>query len=92
MNKTEFDNFILYGPVHDYLHEIASEYMPYGLHILGEQMDDEGIIAMVKSMLGGTFEEHIAAANLCEDPHYLDPAHSPNLLDELLDESDGSAN
>ena len=86
MNKTEFDNFILYGPVHDYLHEIASEYMPYGLHILGEQMDDEGIIAMVKSMLGGTFEEHVTAANLCEDPHYLDPAHSPNLLDELLDD------
>ena len=86
MNKTEFDNFILYGPVHDYLHEIASEYMPYGLHILGEQMDDEGIIAMVKSMLGGNFEEHVAAADLCEDPHYLDPAHSPNLLDELLDD------
>jgi len=86
MNKTEFDNFILYGPVHDYLHEIASEYMPYGLHILGEQMDDEGLIAMVRSMLGGNFGEHIAAANLCEDPDDLSPAHSPNLLDELLDD------
>ncbi|MCD4841628.1 MAG: cobaltochelatase subunit CobN [Methanosarcinales archaeon] len=86
MNETEFDNFILYGPVHDYLHEIASEYMPYGLHILGEQMDDEGLIAMVKSMLGGNFREHIAAANLCEDPDDLSPAHSPNLLDELLDD------
>ncbi|MBC2707147.1 MAG: PKD domain-containing protein [ANME-2 cluster archaeon] len=86
MNETEFDNFILYGPVHDYLHEIASEYMPYGLHILGEQMDDEGLIAMVKSMLGGNFGEHIAAANLCEDPDDLSPAHSPNLLDDLLDD------
>ncbi len=86
MNETEFDNFILYGPVHDYLHEIASEYMPFGLHILGEHMDDEGLIAMVKSMLGGNFGEHIAAANLCEDPDDLSPAHSPNLLDELLDD------
>nr|WP_276575148.1 cobaltochelatase subunit CobN [Methanococcoides seepicolus] len=84
MNKTEFDNFVLHGPVHDYLHEIASEFIPYGLHILGEQMDDQGLLAMVKSMLGENFEEHVAAADLFDDPSDLEPAHSPNGLDELL--------
>ncbi len=84
MNDTEFDNFVLTGPVHDYLHELASEYIPYGLHVLGEQMNQEGQIAMVKSMLGLEFEEHVKA--ICDDPHEVDTAHSPNILDNLLED------
>nr|WP_280921237.1 cobaltochelatase subunit CobN [Methanolobus bombayensis] len=84
MDNESFDNFILYGPVHDYLHEIADSYMPYGLHILGEDMSAEGLIAMVKSMLGNDFREHVNATGLCKDPDELSPAHSPNVLDELL--------
>ena len=84
MENETFDNFILYGPVHDYLHEISASYMPYGLHILGEDMSDEGLIAMVKSMLGNDFREHVNATGLCEDPDDLNPAHSPNVLDRLL--------
>ncbi|WP_328287509.1 cobaltochelatase subunit CobN [Methanolobus vulcani] len=84
MDKTEFDSFVLTGPVHDYLHELASEYIPYGLHILGEQMDDKEVIAMVKSMLGQDFEEHVEA--ICDDPDEVDVAHSPNILDYLLED------
>ncbi|WP_244603634.1 cobaltochelatase subunit CobN [Methanococcoides sp. AM1] len=86
MDNDTFDNFILYGPVHDYLHEISSSYMPYGLHILGEDMSDEGLVAMVKSMLGNDFREHVNATGLCEDPDELSPAHSPNALDALLED------
>ena len=86
MENESFDNFILYGPVHDYLHDIADSYMPYGLHILGEDMSDEGLIAMVKSMLGNDFREHINATGLCDDPDDLSSSHSPNVLDELLED------
>ncbi|WP_407281919.1 cobaltochelatase subunit CobN [Methanolobus sp. WCC1] len=86
MENESFDNFILYGPVHDYLHDIADSYMPYGLHILGEDMSDEGLIAMVKSMLGKDFREHINVTGLCDDPDDLSSSHSPNVLDELLED------
>ncbi len=86
MENETFENFVLHGPVHDYLHEIASSYMPYGLHILGEDMSEQGLTAMVKSMLGNDFKKHVNATGLCEDPDMLSPAHSPNVLDELLTE------
>jgi len=86
MENETFDNFILYGPVHDYLHEIAASYMTYGFHILGEDMSDEGLIAMVKSMLGNDFVRHVNATGICEDPDDLNPAHSPNVLDNLLED------
>jgi len=86
MENETFDNFILYGPVHDYLHEIAASYMTYGFHILGEDMSDEGLIAMVKSMLGNDFVRHVNATGICEDPDELNPSHSPNVLDNMLED------
>ncbi|WP_406657983.1 cobaltochelatase subunit CobN [Methanolobus sp. ZRKC2] len=86
MNNETFDNFILYGPVHDYLHEIAASYMTYGFHILGEDMSDDGLIAMVKSMLGNDFVRNVNATGICDDPDDLNPAHSPNILDFMLED------
>ncbi|WP_445474462.1 cobaltochelatase subunit CobN [Methanococcoides methylutens] len=84
MNETQFDDFVVDGPLHDYLHELADEFMPYGMHIMGEPMLEEGKVAMVKSMLGEEFTEHLS--QVYEDEHALDNAHSPNLLDQLLTE------
>jgi cobaltochelatase CobN len=84
MNDTEFENFIN-GELHLYLHELAVESMPYGLHILGTAPEDWKLIAMVESMLGDGFVEHVA--EIYPDPHELNPAHGNcTVLEELLRE------
>jgi len=84
MNETEFDSF-LESSVHDYLHELADSFMPYGFHVLGEVPDDRGVAEMVKSLLGDEFEEHVRL--ICENPEDLDTFESPNLLDTVLNDT-----
>ena len=83
-NDTQFEDFVLEGPVHDYLHELASENMPYGLHILGEIPQGDGLIAMVYSMVADDIIESIA--QVVEDDHILDTAHQPNVVSYLLED------
>ncbi|WP_406657010.1 cobaltochelatase subunit CobN [Methanolobus sp. ZRKC2] len=82
MTEEEFEAFVIRGPLHDYIHELSAQYMPYGLHILGQPPEGEGLVAMVKSMLGSSFLENVG--KVYGDEHVLEPAHSPNLLDEML--------
>lgn len=58
MTDDEFEDF-LDNVLHDYLHELQSELMPYGLHIFGVALEDEKLVCMVKSMLGDDFTDHI---------------------------------
>jgi cobaltochelatase CobN len=58
MTVDEFDNF-LDNVLHDYLHELKSELMPYGLHVFGVAPQEEKLVCMVKSMLGKDFISHI---------------------------------
>ncbi len=58
MTDNEFESF-LDSVLHDYLHELQSELMPYGLHIFGVAPEDEKLVCMVKSMLGDDFTDHI---------------------------------
>ena len=60
MTDDDFENF-LDSVLHDYLHEIQSELMPYGLHVFGVAPKDEKLVCMVKSMLGDSFTDHIYA-------------------------------
>ncbi|RZN38539.1 MAG: cobaltochelatase subunit CobN [Methanophagales archaeon ANME-1-THS] len=82
MNDTEFESFII-GELHEYLHELAAEFIPYGLHILGSPPVDWRLISMVESMLGDDFADHIA--EVYPDPHELNPAHGNyTILERLL--------
>ncbi|MCW3134023.1 MAG: cobaltochelatase subunit CobN [Methanophagales archaeon] len=84
MNETAFEDFIK-GELHMYLHELAAEYIPYGLHILGEPPSDWKLIVMVKSMLGDDFVEHVG--EIYADPHELSAAHENcSVLEDLLKE------
>jgi len=85
MNETAFEDFIN-GELHEYLHDLASEFMPYGLHILGSPPDGWKLVSMVESMLGDEFEEHVGEIY---PPHELSPAHEnctviEGLLSEVL--------
>lgn len=84
MNDTEFEAF-MDGPLHEYLCDLASEFMPYGLHILGSPPSGWKIVSMVHSMLGKDFEEHVA--EIYPNPHELSPAHeNSTILEALLSE------
>jgi len=58
MTDDEFETF-LDSVLHEYLHELQSELMPYGLHIFGVAPEDFKLVSMVKSMLGDDFTDHI---------------------------------
>ena len=64
-NTTAFDAFK--EELHNYLYTLKTEYMPYGLHILGEPPSGDSLVSMIKSMLGYEFKEYVALTNLSEN-------------------------
>lgn len=81
MNESDFEYFIN-GELHLHLHELADEFIPYGLHILGSPPVDWKLLSMVESMLGNNFSDHIA--EVYPDPHELNPAHGNCTVTEVL--------
>ncbi len=80
----EFEELVMRGKVHQYLHELSSEYIPYGLHTLSQPPEGEGLIKMVKSMLGEEYEEHVKA--VYDIDHFALQEGNKTMLDELLEE------
>jgi cobaltochelatase CobN len=84
MNGPDFEYFIN-GELHLYLHELAEEFIPYGLHILGSPPADWKLLSMVESMLGTNFSDHIG--EVYPDPHELNPAHGNcTVMEDILRE------
>ncbi|MFZ2071898.1 MAG: cobaltochelatase subunit CobN [Halobacteriota archaeon] len=65
INTTAFDAFK--EQLHNYLSTLKTEYMPYGLHILGEPPSGDSLVSMVISMLGYEFKEYVVQTNLSEN-------------------------
>jgi cobaltochelatase CobN len=83
-NLEEFEELVIRGEVHQYLHELSSEYIPYGLHALSQPPEGEGLIKMVKSMLGEEYEDHVEAVYDVDHVALLEG--NKTMLDELLEE------
>ncbi len=64
-NETAFEELL--HDLEDYLYVLKTEYMPYGLHILGEPPSGDKLVSMVLSMLGYEFKEYVALTNLSEN-------------------------
>lgn len=62
INNANFDEFL--GKLHDYLEDIESEFIPYGLHILGKAPTGEQLTNMVQTLLGYNFRDYMANNNL----------------------------
>ena len=60
-----FDAFKI--TLRDYLTRLKSEYMPYGLHVLGENISGDQLIFMVNSMLGLDFVTYITSNSISEN-------------------------
>lgn len=58
--KNEFDEFL--PELEDYLEELKSAFMPYGLHTFGQPYENDSLVAMVRSMLGDPYADEIAGA------------------------------
>ncbi|WP_281175273.1 cobaltochelatase subunit CobN [Methanogenium cariaci] len=66
MSENEFAAFIN-GDLHQYLHELGDEFIPYGLHILGEPPEGgDDRVSLVRAMLGEAFEKDVGS--ICPDP------------------------
>jgi len=66
-SEEEFENFVK-DVLHEYLEDVGNENIPYGMHILsrvpGTNMTDpekDELTAMVRAMLGGSFEDNVTA-------------------------------
>jgi cobaltochelatase CobN len=51
----------------DYLTRLKSEYMPYGLHVLGESITGDHLVSMVNSMLGLDFKNYTNSKSISEN-------------------------
>lgn len=58
MTDSDFESF-LNNVLEDYLEDMKSELIPYGLHVFGVAPQEEKLVCMVKSMLGSKFTDHI---------------------------------
>ncbi len=51
----------------DYLTRLKSEYMPYGLHVLGESITGDHLVSMVNSMLGLDFKNYATNKSISDN-------------------------
>ncbi len=79
LSKQEFEGF-LQTKLHEYLHELSSTVMPYGLHTLGVVRNDEITLEFVKAMLGKEFKEKISKFKQINEPE------DEQILNDLLRE------
>ena len=65
--KTDSETFAEFlHQLESYLREMEREYMPYGLHVLGEVPQGAALVSMVESMLGKEYKDHIVKINLSQ--------------------------
>ena len=65
----DFESVVIYGRVHDYLHEMMYANMPYGLRIFANPIPDESAVALVRGMLGCEYIKDVQAVNASCDSH-----------------------
>jgi len=81
MNATEFEGFLM--QLHQHLHELDGELIPWGLHIIGQPPEDQELISMVRSMLGSRFVQDVSEIHSQKRP---DAPENWTALDDLLTE------
>jgi len=70
INQTEFNQFA--DQLEEYLYELKGQFMPYGLHTLGQPPENEPLAGLVESMLGEDLRQEVAKKISYDD--YPNPA------------------
>lgn len=61
-SEKSFETFKI--QLRDYLTDVKKEYMPYGLHTIGEGINENNLVSMIKSMLGSDFLKYTKTKNI----------------------------
>lgn len=80
--KSDFDGFM--EELHDYMHELAEESQPLGMHTYGETLNDPHLMTTVAQMLGGEFKEQ---ASLFEKKADIKLNSAPDLFSQKLEDN-----
>jgi len=65
INDANFDQFL--SELHDYLEDIQSEFIPYGLHVFGKPPQGDELTNLVQSLLGYGFRDYMKTRNLSDN-------------------------
>lgn len=84
IEEKDFDSF-LQNELHEYLHELSSTLIPYGLHTLGVVRSDKAV-EFVKAMLGKEFKEEASAVKEIAEPK--DEEVLLRLIEEVINGTD----
>ena len=94
MDNATFDNFTV--ELAEYLYDLKTDFMPYGLHTFGEPPEGEPEVALIISMLRGGYKREVACMIGYEG--YPDPLQTENeskldncttqLIEEVLNGTD----
>ncbi|MCX8207816.1 MAG: cobaltochelatase subunit CobN, partial [Methanothrix sp.] len=74
-----------------YLEELKSSFMPYGLHTFGQPYDNESLVAMVRSMLGDSYQEELEMALNSSDEDQIENVSSSLLYEVVINGSSPGA-
>lgn len=64
INNKNFNEFL--GKLHNYLDDIQSEFIPYGLHVFGQPPEGDELTNLVQSLLGYKFRDYMKAHKLSD--------------------------
>ena len=86
LDEVDFDEFL--EKLHNYIHEVELQYIPYGLHVLGVPLEGEELVGMTSAMLSVEGElpalPNVVASLLGKD--YEKMAENKGKYCEIIDE------
>lgn len=84
-----FEEFL--PELEDYLEELKSSFMPYGLHTFGQPYENDSLVAMVRSMLGDSYIKEIEGALNSSDVDRIENVSSSILYEVVINGSSPEA-
>lgn len=80
--QTHFDDFM--QELHDYMHELAEESQPLGMHTYGDTLNEPHLMTTVAQMLGGDFKN---MASDFERQNKITLRDSPDLFSQKMEDN-----
>ncbi|MDI9617314.1 MAG: cobaltochelatase subunit CobN [Methanothrix sp.] len=84
-----FEDFL--PELENYLDELKSSFMPYGLHTFGQPYENNSMVAMVRSMLGDSYIDEIRRALKTSSEDEIENASSSLLYEAVINGSSPEA-
>ena len=80
--RENFDEFM--DVLHDYMHELAAESQPLGMHTFGDTLNDIHLMTTVAQMLGSEFKTQ---ASTFENKHDIKLHNNPDVFSQKMEDN-----